>query len=1129
MNNKKYQPIRAARFGRVRGLPRIAGWVAAMSLVVVVGVSGGVQASATTSPPAVDFACSPSCTAQVGAEITFTATTDAANPVFSWDLNGDGIYGDAKGQVATFAYQKPGPYPVSVQVTDMATNLSNIATHKVTITPASPPTVNFACSPSCSAPVGAEITFKAKTDAAKPVFSWDLNGDGTYGDATGQVATFRYQKAGVYPVSVQVTDLSTKLSNTATNPVTITPVSLQAKVSVATKGVLRAGELITFQSQSSLPTGFHPFAYRWDFNNDGRWDADTGFSAVAVHRFSAIGDHTVRMQIQGIEDGVRRISVGSIVFHTAGAGPGCLHVLVRGWLEFLASCIRSDNGKFSMSLDGGVSFAGLELTSSQAGAKLILDTTGSNSGGDNPDHKWAIRSDGPVTVSLMNTAIGTVTLGVLDLQHHPVLLPVGADAPDQNAPGLRVLSLEAQRDCTASPSSTPPVVCARLPGNFAIEGSISVYVTGAGGEDLGAALQANLNLHQPIDVSGHLTLTGDATGLHVDSFSVQTSAISIGQIATINPLTLSYQRHDDDTGQNNVWTAAGGAVLRVIPANPVGVNVALRWADGGSWEVHFDVTGRIPLGPVVLTQLGGTLGFNPFLIGGNVAGSVGPLGLSAGLLYEDAHNGQPWHFQLGSEDPEHDPNHVAPLFVSYPSSNLDVAVLKVGGALNLYGDGFVSGDLNVTFRLPHISSTNPNVNVQGFVRGWFSPPTSALPHSQFQISGGVHVNVRVLISLEGEVQGFVNDYWDHGVEHSTAGGCGHVSADLGIFGHPTIGGWVRVDLLHGDHVDDGVDFSGTGCGNISAYCAPALTTAGHTVPPCLGFAPSSAGEAATHMSAARQSFWIPAGVSTENLKINSAKGIPRVTISGPSGTYTTPPTAQATGHMPYISGADPAEHELIIAIKKPKRGVYKITPVHGSPPISAVLESHPLADPRLRVHLTGTGRARVLRYSLHAMPGQRVEFIERAADASKVIAITTKARGTIRFVPQIASTRARTIIAQFFEHGIPQKPRTVARFTAAAPPTPGKPGKLLLRRVHDTVVITWGPSQHAAAYQVTVIGSDGRHDLYVLRANRHRLVIKLVFPEVSLKVIVRALGGIQPQPGPARAAKLKPRQRRATG
>src|SRR5262249_1515674 len=182
----------------------------------------------------------------------------------------------------------------------------------------------------------------------------------------------------------------------------------------------------------------------------------------------------------------------------------------------------------------------------------------------------------------------------------------------------------------------------------------------------------------------------------------------------------------------------------------------------------------------------------------------------------------------------------------------------------------------------------------------------------------------------------------------------------------------------------------------------------------------------------------------------------------------------------------------IIAIKKPKPGAYKITPVPGSPAISAVLESHPLASPRLRVSLTGTGRARVLNYSLRTVPGQPVEFIERTADVSKGIGVTAKARGTMGFLPQLASTRARTIIAQFFEHGIPQSPRVVARFTAPAPPAPGRPGALLVTRAHNKVVITWGPGQHAAGYQVLVTGSDGRHDLYVLRATHRRLVIKPV-------------------------------------
>src|SRR5678809_327523 len=37
-------------------------------------------------------------------------------------------------------------------------------------------------------------------------YTWDLNGDGTFGDATGPTASFTYTTAGVYHPSLRVTD-----------------------------------------------------------------------------------------------------------------------------------------------------------------------------------------------------------------------------------------------------------------------------------------------------------------------------------------------------------------------------------------------------------------------------------------------------------------------------------------------------------------------------------------------------------------------------------------------------------------------------------------------------------------------------------------------------------------------------------------------------------------------------------------------------------------------------------------------------------------------------------------------------------------------------------------------------------
>jgi hypothetical protein len=885
--------------------------------------------------------------------------------------------------------------------------------------------------------------------------------------------------------------------------------TMSARISVTTPGVLRAGERIGLATSVTTPPGFRVFEYRWDFNGDGHYDADTGSYPVASHRFARAGDHVVGVEVEAT-DGTGQVQTtlthGALT--TALANPGCSGDVALGFLEFVSSCIKDDHGKYSISLDGGAGFAGLELTSSHAGAKLTLDTTGADTDHHNPDHKWVLSADGPVTVSIINSAIGTIQLDTIDLQHNPVLLPVGADAPDQNAPGLRVFTLEAERSCPAH-SGVPPVVCATLPGNFPIEGSISVYVTGpVAGEGLGAAVQANVALHQPLSISGNLTLTGDVTGLQLDSFGFQTPSFNIGSIVTVDPLTLSYNRRDDDTGDMDVWAASGGARLNV--GSHLGVTISVRFANDRFQFASFDLHGTVPLGPVVLTELGGSLGFDPFLIGGNLAGSIGPLGLSAGVLYTDAYNGHPWHFQLGDADPAHDPHHVAPLFVQYPSVN---PLLKIGGTLDVYGDGFISGGVNVNFALPNVDAPHPNVSVGGFVRGWFMPATPTQPHSSYQISGGVHAEVNVLLHLSGEAQGFVNNYWQGPVNTSWAGGCGSLTLDLGFFGHPSVGGWVRVDLAHGDHVDDGFG----GCSDISAYCAPASITAGHTTPACLGFDASAAARRRT----GPQRFWIPAGESAENLKLTSATGIPQVRISGPSGTYTTPSTASSTGRLPYVSGGDAAEHELAIAILHPKPGAYTVTVLPGTPAIAPLLEAHPLPDPHIRVRITGRGRTRTLRYSLRQQPAQRVMFFERAADVSTLIGRTTKSSGAIRFVPQPGLTRTRQIEADLSENAMPEKPRIVARYTAPSPRKPGKPGGVRVSRRANAVTITWKAVPGAESYQLNVIGSDGRRQLYVTGTRRRRVRIAPVFPEVALTVSLRANGGVEHQLGPAKAIRVK--------
>ena len=117
----------------------------------------------------------------------------------------------------------------------------------------------------------------------------------------------------------------------------------------------------------------------------------------------------------------------------------------------------------------------------------------------------------------------------------------------------------------------------------------------------------------------------------------------------------------------------------------------------------------------------------------------------------------------------------------------------------------------------------------------------------------------------------------------------------------------------------------------------------------------------------------------------------------------------------------PAQHQLNLALINPQPGAYTVTPVAGSPAIEPVLESHLLPAANIRVRVVRSGSRRVLHYSLRAEPGQKVEFLERAADADTPIGKPTAgSHGSIVFTPQPNATHVRRqIVAQLYEERAP--------------------------------------------------------------------------------------------------------------
>jgi hypothetical protein len=126
---------------------------------------------------------------------------------YSWDLNGDLVYGDAGGPLQSVSYAVPGSYRVGVQVSDGHGGVSTAAGF-ITVMADKPPAVDFTNSPAQPV-VGTVVTFRATAsdpDGTVTKLEWDLDHDGQFDDAAGPSATWTFPTTGSGIVAVRATD-----------------------------------------------------------------------------------------------------------------------------------------------------------------------------------------------------------------------------------------------------------------------------------------------------------------------------------------------------------------------------------------------------------------------------------------------------------------------------------------------------------------------------------------------------------------------------------------------------------------------------------------------------------------------------------------------------------------------------------------------------------------------------------------------------------------------------------------------------------------------------------------------------------------------------------------------------------
>lgn len=156
----------------------------------------------TVNPvPAANFIATDVCEGTVSALADASTISGGSIVSWEWDLDNDGLYDNATGSVIAHDFVTAGSYVVGLQITSDQ-GCQSTTTENVTVDPM--PTVEFAVSEVC---LGDQTELTAASTVSSGTvdnYNWELNGNGLFDDATGQMITNQFSADGDYQVGLQV-------------------------------------------------------------------------------------------------------------------------------------------------------------------------------------------------------------------------------------------------------------------------------------------------------------------------------------------------------------------------------------------------------------------------------------------------------------------------------------------------------------------------------------------------------------------------------------------------------------------------------------------------------------------------------------------------------------------------------------------------------------------------------------------------------------------------------------------------------------------------------------------------------------------------------------------------------------
>jgi hypothetical protein len=191
------------------------------------------------------------------------------------------------------------------------------------------PVVDFGVKPE-QPYTGGTTTFTSTAtdpDGSVALQQWDLDGDGRYGDAAGATATTTFTTPGWHTIGLRVRD-DRGTTVTKTKAYDVLQGGKPGAAFTVEPAAPVVGDVTTFTAAPNDDPHAQVVKHEWDFDGDGKYDADTGKERTVQHVYESAITTQVRLRVTDAEGDQATRSVQVVVNDRTQCGRETLGRLV---------------------------------------------------------------------------------------------------------------------------------------------------------------------------------------------------------------------------------------------------------------------------------------------------------------------------------------------------------------------------------------------------------------------------------------------------------------------------------------------------------------------------------------------------------------------------------------------------------------------------------------------------------------------------------------------------------------------------------------------------------------------------------------------------------------------------------